>query len=110
MEYEEFIDVIRQASGGLDGGGAQRAAHGTLQTLAERLPRSEAQHLFLELPDELKPWVRLEMDETLPVGDRFRRAHGVLDTLAEAVNEKEWLDVAVELPREYRRLMPVRTA
>ena len=39
MEYEEFIEVVGQASGGLSAEMAERATQATLQALAERLPR-----------------------------------------------------------------------
>jgi uncharacterized protein (DUF2267 family) len=50
MDYEEIIEAIRQAGGGLSRDTAERAAQATLQTLAERLPRVEARHILQELP------------------------------------------------------------
>ena len=50
MDYEEIIEAIRQAGGGLTRDTAERAAQATLQTLAERLPRGEARHILQELP------------------------------------------------------------
>jgi uncharacterized protein (DUF2267 family) len=57
MDYEEIIEAIRQAGGGLSRDMAERAAQPTLQTLAERLPRGEARHVLQELPAELKPFI-----------------------------------------------------
>jgi uncharacterized protein (DUF2267 family) len=62
MEYGEFIDEIRRRSGSADVGTAQLAARATLQTLAERLPRSQAQHLLGHLPDKTGPWLRGDSD------------------------------------------------
>jgi uncharacterized protein (DUF2267 family) len=60
MEYEEFIEVVRQSSGGLSAETAERATQATLQTLAERLPRDEDRHILQELPAELHPWIHTE--------------------------------------------------
>jgi uncharacterized protein (DUF2267 family) len=74
MDYEEIIEVIRQAAGGISREAAERAAQATLQTLADRLSRDEVrQHLVVELPDEMKPWV-------------------FTDTQAEPFNLDEFLD------------------
>ena len=62
MDYEEIIEAIRQAGGGLSRDAAERAAQATLQTLAERLPRGEARHILQELPAELKPFIYTETD------------------------------------------------
>jgi uncharacterized protein (DUF2267 family) len=48
MEYEEIIEVVRRASGGLDRDAAERALQVTRPTLAERLPRGEARHILQE--------------------------------------------------------------
>ena len=37
MDYEEIIEVIRQAAGGISREAAERAAQATLRTLADRL-------------------------------------------------------------------------
>jgi len=62
MDYEEIIEVIGRASGGLGHEAAERAAQATLQTLAERLPRGEAGHILRELPAEFMPWLHTETD------------------------------------------------
>jgi uncharacterized protein (DUF2267 family) len=38
MDYDEIIEAIRQAGGGLSRDTAERAAQATLQTVAERSP------------------------------------------------------------------------
>jgi uncharacterized protein (DUF2267 family) len=62
MDYEGIIEAIRQAGGGKSRDTDERAAKATLQTLAERLPRGETQHILQELPAELKPFIYTETD------------------------------------------------
>src|ERR1700733_11046892 len=71
MDYEEIIEAIRQAGGGLSRDAAERAAQATLQTLAERLPRGEARHILQELPAELKPFIYTETDAEALDNDEF---------------------------------------
>ncbi|HUC21656.1 MAG TPA: DUF2267 domain-containing protein, partial [Streptosporangiaceae bacterium] len=59
LNYEEIIEVIRQASGGPGHEAAERAAYATR---AERLPRGEAGHIQRELPAEFMPWLHTETD------------------------------------------------
>ena len=121
MEYAEFIDEIRRESGEPDIGSAQLAAKATLQTLAERLPRSEARHLFLELPDETRPWLRGESDagafdideflgrvarrEGVDLETAFDHARTVFLALRDAVGPEEVGRVAAALPRTFEPLM-----
>src|SRR5215469_18328946 len=121
MEYGEFIDVIGEASGDLDTGTAPQAAKATLQTLAERLPGSEAQHLFLELPDELKPWVRSSSDagafdideflgrvarrEGVDVETALDHARAVFVALGDAISPEEVEHVAAALPGTFEPLV-----
>lgn len=121
MEYREFIGEIRRQSGEPDIRKVQRAAQATLQTLAERLPRSEAQHLFLELPDETKPWVRSASDagafdideflgrvarrEGVDVETAFDHARAVFFALGDAIGPEEVAHVAAALPRTFEPLV-----
>jgi uncharacterized protein (DUF2267 family) len=81
MDYEEIIEVIRRASGGMGAEAAEHAAQATLETLAERLPRGEAQHILQELPAELKPWIYTETDaEAFDVDEFLSRVADREDT------------------------------
>jgi uncharacterized protein (DUF2267 family) len=121
MEYGEFIAEIRRECGDLDNRKGQRAAQATLQTLAERLPRSAAQRLFLELPDETKPWVHSATDagafdideflgrvarrEGIDVETAFDHARAVFFALGDAVGPEEVDHVAAALPRTFEPLL-----
>jgi uncharacterized protein (DUF2267 family) len=121
MEYEDFIAEIRRESGDLDVRKVQRAAQATLQTLAERLPRPEAQHLFVELPDETKPWVRSASDagafdideflgrvarrEGVDVETAFDHARAVFFALGDAIGPEEVEHVAAALPPTFEPLI-----
>ena len=121
MDYEEIIEAIRQAGGGLSRDTAERAAQATLQTLAERLPRGEARHILQELPAELKPFIytetdaeALDIDEFLSqVADRegtdvetaLRHARAVFAALGRALSPEAVEDLAAALPRTYEPLV-----
>jgi uncharacterized protein (DUF2267 family) len=121
MEYAEFIDVIRRASGGLDSRTAQQAAQATLVTLAERLPQAEAQHLFVQLPAEMKPWVRSDVDagafgvdefigrvarrEGVDVETALDHARAVFFALGDVISAEEADHVAAALPRAFEPLV-----
>lgn len=90
MEYEEIIQAIQQASGGLSREAAERAAQATLQTLAAR--------------------EGAEADEADLFTQVFEQARAVFAMLAEAVSRKEWFDIVVELPEDFRPLMPAGIA
>src|SRR5262245_39723749 len=121
MEYEQIIEVIRRAAGGLSSDEAERAAHATLQTLAERLPRSEALHILRELPTELKPWIYTATDAAafdiddflIKVADRedtdvetaLRHARAVFFALGDALSAAEVAHLAVSLPQNFAPLV-----
>lgn len=121
MEYEEFCAEITRESGEPDIRKVQRAAQATLQTLAERLPRSEAERLFLELPAETKPWVRSASDagafdideflgrvarrEGVDVETAFDHARAVFYALGDAIGPEEADHVAATLPRTFGPLV-----
>jgi uncharacterized protein (DUF2267 family) len=121
MEYGEFIAEIRRECGEPDIRKVERAAQATLQTLAERLPRSAAEHLFLELPDETKPWVRSASDagafdideyigrvarrEGVDVETAVDHARAVFFALGDAIGPEEVDHVAAALPRTFELLV-----
>jgi uncharacterized protein (DUF2267 family) len=121
MDYEQIIAVIRRAAGGLSTEEAELAAHATLQTLAERLSRSEALAIGRELPAELKPWIytvtdaaAFDIDEFLgKVADRedtdvetaLRHARAVFFTLGDALSPAEVAHLAACLPQTFDPLV-----
>jgi hypothetical protein len=46
MDYEEIVEVIGQASGGLSSEAAERAAQATLRDAGRASPGREAPHIF----------------------------------------------------------------
>ena len=121
MDYEQIITVIRRAAGGLSSAEAELAAHATLQTLAERLSRSQALHVLRELPAELKPWIytvtdaaAFGIDEFLEkVADRedtdvetaLRHARAVFFALGDALGPAEVAHLAGSLPKAFDPLV-----
>jgi uncharacterized protein (DUF2267 family) len=121
MDYEQIIEVTRRAAGGLSGEEAERAAHVTLQTLAERLPRDEALRIVRELPAQLKPWIytatdaaAFDIDDFLnKVADRedtdvetaLRHARAVFFALGDALSPAEVAHLARRLPQTFDPLV-----
>jgi uncharacterized protein (DUF2267 family) len=121
MDYEEIIEVVRRASGGMGQGAAERAVQATLQTLAERLPRGEARHILQELPAELKPWIYTETDaeafdmdaflirvakrEETDVETALRHARAVFFALGDALSPEAVEHLAASLPQTFDPLV-----
>jgi uncharacterized protein (DUF2267 family) len=121
MDYEQIIEVTRRAAGGLSNSEAERAAHVTLQTLAERLSRDEALHIVRQLPAELKPWIytvtdaaAFDIDDFLEkVADRedtdvetaLRHARAVFFALGDALSPAEVAHLARGLPPTFDPLV-----
>lgn len=121
MDYEQIITVIRRAAGGLSSEEAELAAHATLQTLGERLPRGEALHILRELPTQLKPWIytvtdaaAFDIDEFLnKVADRedtdvetaLRHARAVFFAMGDTLSAAEVEHLADSLPQAFDPLV-----
>jgi uncharacterized protein (DUF2267 family) len=121
MDYEQIIELIRRAGGGLSSDEAERAAQVTLQTLAERLSRGEAIHILRELPTELKPWIytatgaaEFDIDDFLiKVAERedtdlesaLRHARAVFFALGDALSPAEVAHLAASLPQTFDPLV-----
>jgi uncharacterized protein (DUF2267 family) len=121
MRYEEFIDVIGRAAGDPDAATAQQAAQATLTTLAERLPRAQARQLFLELPDEARPWEtgasdagafdideflgRVARREGVDVETALDHARAVFFAIGDALSPEDADQVAAALPRSFEPLV-----
>ena len=120
MKYDELISHVSELAG-LDRSEAERAAHATLATLAERITEGEASHLAAQLPQDLQPALEgaTGTGEPFPVDEFFRRvgeredvpveaaeehARAVLVTVSEAVTGGEIEHVLSQLPDEYREL------
>ncbi len=120
MQYSEFIRHVQEyASLGTEEE-AERATVGVLETLGERITKTEREHLASQLPNELKQHLtrwpradRLSLEEFyVRVGARTRTkyVHSKLLALAvarvirEAIAPGELRDILKELPAEYDEL------
>jgi uncharacterized protein (DUF2267 family) len=121
VDYDQMIEIIGRAAGGLSRQEAERAAHATLQTLADRLSRDEALHILRELPAELKPWMYTVTDSAafgiddflMKVADRedtdlecaLRHARAVFFALGDALSPAEVAQLAASLPQTFDPLV-----
>jgi uncharacterized protein (DUF2267 family) len=122
VDRDAFLELVSEGAG-VDRGAAEVAARATLQTLAERISRGEADDLAAVLPPELAAWLHkpdpdahaFDADEfirrvaersRLDMAGAERAARAVFTALGHAVPGKELADVAAQLPRDYARLLP----
>ncbi|MHA6795662.1 DUF2267 domain-containing protein [Pseudonocardia bannensis] len=118
LYYPDFIESVQQL-GDVSPQDAERMTCATLQMLARRISRGEAEDLVARLPGRLRPCLEHEgpvekfgLDEFLrriaqqvgvdrPTTQRVARA--VFATLWRAVGSKEFNDMRSQLPKEFRR-------
>jgi uncharacterized protein (DUF2267 family) len=119
LDRDRFIELTAQwADIGFDA--AERAVRATLETLAERIDRGEAQQIAEQLPPEIAPWVAtdgpaqgFDVDEFLRrvaerdgvgVPEAERRVRAVFGVLRHVL-EKEYNDLVAELPKDFAPLL-----
>jgi uncharacterized protein (DUF2267 family) len=122
VDRRQFLTLVAEGSG-LDDDAAERATRATLQTLAERITRGEADDLAAVLAPELAAWLhkpgpaaesfdaeeflrRTAERSQLDLATAERAARAVFTALQHAVPRKELDDVAAQLPRDLARLLP----
>jgi uncharacterized protein (DUF2267 family) len=125
MQHDRFVGLVQHRLGLPSRGSAERAIRSTLETLAERLEMSAADHLAAQLPPEIglhlrratlydklsieEFFDRVARREDVQPFDSERHARVVLGVVAEAVSQGALRKVLNELPPEYRQLFD-RTA
>lgn len=118
MQYHEFIGQIQHKARLGSLGDAVRAANATLQTLAERLPGDEADHLAAQLPYEIGRFIREHATgaERFSVDEFYNRvtdregidkpqavfhARAVIEVLQQAVSAGEIEQIRNQLPDDF---------
>jgi uncharacterized protein (DUF2267 family) len=122
VDQKEFLGTV-EGEAGLSRQEAERDVDATLQTLAERISRGEAQDIALELPLELRgPLLSGGEDPvSFPVDEFVRRvavrervsedvatkhARAVFAALTLHVSPKEIQDMVAQLSSDYADLLP----
>ena len=116
MTYDEFIDAVAER-GQLSREEAEEVTHATLQTLAERITRGEADDVASQLPKRLKDPLLTANEQAEPFGlEEFKRRvsersaavddttdaiRAVMTTLREALTGGEFEDLMNQLPDEF---------
>jgi uncharacterized protein (DUF2267 family) len=119
-DYDRFVATVQQKAA-LSREAAERAAHATLQTLAERLSQGEARDLAAQLPPPLAGWLFTDTGaEGFGAGEFLRRvaeragvdvetaerqARAVFTALGRTVSDDEVADMAAELPHDLAALV-----
>jgi uncharacterized protein (DUF2267 family) len=120
VDYPTFIATVEREAR-IPRADANRAAHATLATLAERLSAGQARDVGEQLPDELRPLMvtdgkaqgfhldefvhRVAEREGVPEPTAERHARAVFAALGEAVSPEELDDLASELPKDFQPLL-----
>ncbi len=120
MQYNEFMQHVQEYASLGSQAEAERVAVAVLETLGERLTKTEREHLAAQLPNELKHHLTRS-----PIADRYslevfydkvgarsktKYVHAKLLSLAvarvlrEAVAPGELRDILTDLPAEYGEL------
>jgi uncharacterized protein (DUF2267 family) len=121
MKYEEFEKAVSRRAG-VPQGRARVLTRATLETLADRLTRGEADDLAAQLPKQVEQWLipatrpaepfgvgefinKVSERARVPPEDAQRAAQAVLATVREAVTGGEFQDVMAQLPDEFSELV-----
>ena len=124
MRYHEFIDRVQKLAGLESLDDAVRATEATIETLSERLSKTERDKLAAQLSKELKElFLRRHNTERFLLEDFYSRvsaranvryhravelAQAVAAELREAISPGELEDILSELPDEYGELFGVK--
>lgn len=124
MDYQEFIDRVRERGLISDFDQAARAATATVQTLSERLQGGESGELLAKLPKALQRTVRphessmpygepdfvkkVSERENVSIDDARRHVRAVFKTLEEAAAPGQIDELRGQLPKEFDSLLPRR--
>jgi uncharacterized protein (DUF2267 family) len=119
VQYEEFIDQVRQRAGLASRAEAERAARSTLTVLGEYLAGGEGLDLASQLPQGLAEILRRQPpdrsmifslsdfiqrvgeEEGVDSEEALAHARVVMGVLGEAVSEGEMEDVRRQFPSEF---------
>jgi uncharacterized protein (DUF2267 family) len=120
MDYRTFEETAANRAG-IKPEEATPVIQATLQTLAERITRGEAEDLASQLPKQMKEWLakdrehadRFGLDEfirkvseraSIPPDEARKDVRAVFKTLHDAVTGGEFRHVMSQLPREFQQL------
>ena len=120
MNYDQFVGEVQNRARLPSRGDTVRAIQATLETLAERIAKGEADDMAAQLPPELSTFLegaektesfsaddfilRVAAKESADVPDAAHHVRAVLDVLQEAVTTGELEDIRGQLPDNYQPL------
>ncbi len=120
MQYNEFINQLKDRANLENEEQAVRTARATLRTLAERITGDEAKDVASQLPEGLEEFMdakshgeRFSLDEfyervgkkaDIDTNDAMTRSKALFSILNEAITKGEMNDVRDQLPKDYSEL------
>jgi uncharacterized protein (DUF2267 family) len=128
MQYDEFMNQVKEQARVASTGEAVRATRATLEALGQRLNKEEAHHLAAQLPSEIGYYLgkverhseRFDLDEFydrvaeyegkgVDKPEAIHHARSVLAVVSKAVTPGELNDVRAQLPDEFHPLFEGET-
>jgi uncharacterized protein (DUF2267 family) len=120
MHYDDFIDRVRERAGLQSKREAETAVRVVLETLGERLHKTEREKLAAQLPNRIKEYIcsrpahdffpleefynRVTARAEVRYPQGVERAMAVIGVLKDAVSPGELADVLADLTDDYREL------
>lgn len=124
MHYEDFLERVRKSAGLKDDRQAEIAVRSTLETLGERLHKTEREKLAAQLPNVIKEHLGSRPDHDFFLLEEFytrvaaragiryphavEQARAVIEVLKEAVSPGELADVLANLTKDYEELFGIK--
>jgi len=119
MKTEKFFDQVQQRAGLTSTEELRRVVEGALETLGERLEKTEREKLAAQVPDPLKEFLLKRHTERYSLEEFYNRvsaradvgypeavtgARAVMTVLKDAVSGGEIKHILSQLPDEYEEL------
>ncbi|MGI5241826.1 DUF2267 domain-containing protein [Dactylosporangium sp. CA-139066] len=120
MNYDSFLEIVRQEAG-IEPEQAENISCSTLNLLAQRISKGEAEDLARRLPEPLRPCMehggpratfhadallqRIERELHSDHATAERVARAVLTAVYVSVGSKEYADMRSELPKDFLPLL-----
>ncbi|MBD3275000.1 MAG: DUF2267 domain-containing protein [Candidatus Marinimicrobia bacterium] len=125
MQYTEFIQQVKSQANIESDEQAEQAIEATLETLGERLSRTEQENLAAQVVNELKEMVlkrtdvhsynleefynRVTARADIGYPDAVKRSQAVVNVLTDAISQGEIEDILSEIDKDFGELFGIES-
>lgn len=125
MQYTEFMQQVKSQANIESDTPAEQAVEATLETLGERLSRTEQENLAAQLVDELKEMLlkrtdvhsydleefynRVSARADIGYPDAVERSQAVVNVLTSAISQGEIDDILTEIDEDFGELFGIES-